>query len=610
MKSDIRRRRITSLIQLGGFGNADPNNGFPEYPGAAVTTSNITYGSALNLSLTALKATLVYPTGATNLPVLICLHGYHETAADLNTVENNFTRWARLGYFIVGVDARGNNGSGGNWDDGGRETMDIYDAYQYVVTNHSDKIVADRVSLLGFSTGGAWSLLLANRYPDLFQSVTDFFGMSSWSDWYNQNAGRQAGLSSAIGGTPVTKPDEYGARNSVDGIAINFQGYISMFHDDADASVAVSHSRNVVTAYTNAGRTDYYYNESNSGSADRWLHAYPFAANDLHDAEPLWKYKPKTQAIVTIATSGTLKILGMLKTKRFTIYMNNGSYLTAGNSRFGTVVYDTVANTYSVTNNSSLYAVISIVLPDGRVATGVLDAAETYVFQPATIVVDGDTPIMWLDPASKKLLSGSDVSVIADKTGGPQYQGYSWAFNGGRPALLATDLNSLPALEFAAASTEGLLGLPRIDLQGIAAFTFIEVGTGTIIDQGGGATSQTQFHVLAGGDYYYAISNGGATFGNDAGTATYLVRTTIFNGTGGSNALRLIRRENKVAQTVTFTGTIPATTESNAASVFGIGRRSYDSASFNGKIAEFMIFASALADIGDKEDILKTKYAI
>lgn len=31
---------------------------------------------------------------------------------------------------------------------------------------------------------------------------------------------------------------------------------------------------------------------------------------------------------------------------------------------------------------------------------------------------------------------------------------------------------------------------------------------------------------------------------------------------------------------------------------------------FTGKQAKFQIFATALADVGDKEDILKTKYAI
>jgi pimeloyl-ACP methyl ester carboxylesterase len=584
--------------------------GFPEYPGANVTTLNITYASTNDPSLTALKATIVYPTGATNLPVLICGHGYHETVSDMNTADNNLTRWARLGYLVLACEGRGNNGSSGGQDDAGRETMDVYDGLQYVITNHSDKIALGRYSLLGFSGGGASSLLLATRYPDLFQSVTDFFGISDWEAWYNQEPARQASLASAIGGTPVALPDEYDSRKAVDGIAVNFMGFLSMFHDEDDASVEVSHSRNVQTAYINAGRTDYYYNESNSGSAYRWTHAYPLSSNDLNEAEALWKNRPKTTAIQTIATSGTLKILGMLVTKRFTVYMNDGSYLNSGRSRFGTLVYNTVTNSYQVTNEGANYAVVSIVTSSGLVATGVLDAGETYSFTPVTIAVDGDTPILWIDAASKKLLSGSDVSVITDRTGGPQYQGYSLTYVTNRPELLSTDINSLPAIDFLSTNSEGFSGLRRPDLQGIGAFTCIEVSTGTIIDHGAGATNQTQFAVLSGGNYFYAVSNAGAASGSDGGAATYLVRSLIFDGSQSGNAARLVRRENKAAQSVSFTGTIPATTESHASSVFGIGKRSYSATYFSGKLAEIQIFSSALADVGDKEDILKTKYGI
>jgi len=603
MESNIKK----ALWWMGG-------SQFPEYPGAAVTISNVTTPS-INDPANTIAMKLVYPTGTTNLPVKVVLSGWHDTIASLDT-EPNTTRWARLGYFILAVDVRGNGSSTGTWDDAGRTTMDVYDAIQYVITNHSDKIAANRFSLLGFSGGGGLSLLLACRYPDLFQDVTDFFGISDWGSdatygWHQQEVSRQASLEAAIGGTPAAKPDEYASRYSKSAIATNYMGFLSMFHDDEDTSVHVDHSQRVAAMYVSAGRTDYQYIETNSGSVNRASHAYPLAANQLHNFEPLWKNNGKTKAIQTIATSGTLKVLGMLKTKRFTVYMNDGSYLNSGRSRFGTLVYNTLTNSYQVTNDSSLYAVVSIVTSDGLVATGVLDAGETYTFTPVTIVVDGNTPIVWFDAASKKLLSASDVTVITDKTGGPQYQGYSWTFITARPALLSTDINSLPAIEYILGSSEGMTGLRRPDLQGIGAFTFIDVSTGTIIDHGFSATAQTQFTVLsAGTTYFYAINNGGAANGSDAGTNTYLVRSVIFDGSQGTNATRLVRRENKVAQSVSFSGTIPATTESNAASIFGIGKRSYSANYFTGKIAEFMIFNSVLADVGDKEDILKTKYAI
>lgn len=591
---------------------------FPEYPGADVTTDQVVYSSSTDPAITTLKATVVYPTSGTNLPVKLVIHGYHETAADVDNGANaNFTRWARLGYLVVGVEMRGSNGSSGSFDDGGREVMDCYDALQYAITTYSAIISLNRYSVLGFSHGGAITYLLACRYPDLFQDVTVFFGISDHGvdatfGWYQQEPGRQATLSTAIGGTPAAVPDNYGARYSKSAIATNYMGFISIFHDDQDTSVDVSHSRRVVDEYDSALRTDYYYNESTTSSLDRWLHQYPSASNDIHDAEPLWKTNAKTKPVNTVPASGTLKILGLINTKSFIVNMNDGDFLNAGRSRFGTLVYNMANNTFEVTNDSDNYAVVSIYRKDnGHVATGVLAAAETYVFTPTTIVVDGDTPIMWFDAGSKVLLSGSDITAITDKTGGPQYQGYALTHTGNRPALLSTDINSLPALEFVSASTEGLVGGRRRDLQNIGAFTFISVGTGTIIDHGQSSSVQTQFDVLSGGTtYFYAINNGSAANGSDAGTATYLVRSTIFDGSQGTNATRLVRRENKIAQTVSFSGTIPATTENNSASVFGIGKRSYSANFFGGKSAEFMIFNSALADVGDKEDILKAKYVI
>jgi pimeloyl-ACP methyl ester carboxylesterase len=592
----------------------NPGVTFSEYPGAAVTIVNPSTPS-INDPANTISMKIVYPTSGTNLPVKVCLSGWHDTIASLDTGEANLTRWARLGYFVVGVDVRGNASSSGTWDDAGRTTMDVYDALQYVATNYSSIISANRFSLLGFSGGGGLSLLMACRYPDLFQDVTDFFGISDWGSdpafgWYQQQPARQAALQSAIGGSPATNPDEYASRYSKSAIATNYTGYLSMFHDTGDASVDVNQSQRVRDMYVAASRRDYFYSETTTGSANRWLHAYPLAANQLHNAEPLWKNNGKTQPIKTILPSGTLKILGMLKTKRFTVYMNDGSYLNSGRSRFGTLVYNTLTNSYQVTNDSANYAVVSIVTDSGLVATGVLAAAETFTFTPTTIVVDGNTPIVWFDAASKKLLTGSDVTAIADKTGGPQYQGYAWTFVTNRPALLSSDINSLPAIEFVASSSEGLVGLRRPDLQALSAFSFIDVNTGTIIDQGVGATFQTQFTTVSGGDNYTAISNSASAYGQDAQATSYLVRSVLYDGSQATNATKLVRRDNKVQQSLTFTGTIPATNESNVSSVFGIGKRSYDAAYFNGKIAEFMIFNFALSDIGDKEDLLKTKYAI
>lgn len=618
MKSEMRRRRIVSFIESGGFGAAPiSDGGFPEYPSNEPLTEQIlTYSSSIDPSVSTLRIrTFQVTTPSTLLPVIIVGHGYEQTAEDIG--DDNLRRFARYGYLVLAPELRGSAGSGGNSgsiDAAGREVYDVYDGYVYALSQFVNAH-PDRVSVVGFSGGGGTGLNLVTRFPDLFQVMVDYFGISDYGSdttygWYQQAAARQASLQTAIGGTPAAKPDEYAARYAKRDIASNFTGYLFMFHDDQDASVDVSHSQRVRDEYVSAGRTDYTYIQTTTGSNPRADHEYPSGSNTLEGFEAYWKLKPKTQAVQTVPTSGTLEINGRLKTKRFHIQMTDANYLNAGRSRIGTVVYDTVANTYSITNNSTLYAVVTVLLPDGRVATAVLDASETFVLTPVTIVVDGDTPVVWLDAASKKLLSVADVTVISDKTGGPQCQGYSFQFITARPALLATDINSLPAIDFNAIGTEGLVGIRHPSLQGLGAFTFISVNTGAIVDHGFSANAQTQFETLVVATNFSAVNNGSAANGSDAQIASYLVRTTIFDGSGGSNATRLIRRENKVAQALTFSGTIPAATESNASSVFGIGKRSYSANYFGGKIAEFMIFNSVLADVGDKEDILKAKYAI
>lgn len=585
---------------------------FPEYQGADVTilTQSIT---SVNDPANNIALKIIYPTIATNLPVKICLSGYHDTILNLESGEDNLTRWARLGYFIVGVDVRGNGSSAGQWDDAGRTTMDVFDAVQHVANNFQSIISPGRFSVMGFSGGGGLAFLLACRYPDLFQDITTFFGISDWGSdptfgWYQQEPSRQAALSAAIGGNPISKPDEYASRHSQSAIAINHKGFLTMFHDVDDTSVQVDHSRRVVSAYDASLRTDYFYSESSLGSPSRWLHAYPLTTNDLHDAEILWKNNAKTNPINTIPTSGTLKVLGMVRTKLFTIYMNDGNYLNAGRSRLGTCIYNTVANTYEVTNDSQNYAVVSVITNSGLVAVGALQPSETFIFVPEAIAFGGEVPVMWLDAGGKNLIISGEMVVLVDKTGGPGGQGYAFRNTTGLPTFLPADLNGLPAISFDG-STEYLESDRRLDIEGINKLTLISVSTGVYLGYASSSFNHIQ-QALSGGNVFSVIATNQNTFGSYAGeSATYLVRSMIFDGTQGENALRLIARKNKIQQTQSYTGTIPTTTLTGN-SIARIGRRAYDTLFLGGKLAEVLLFATVVPDIDSKENILKVKYAV
>lgn len=604
-------------VRVGATASATAS-AFPEFPvDAAVTEGIHTYSSTIDTDLTTLKARYYYPTGATNLPCLLVIHGYEQTAVDLG--EDNLRRFARYGYFVIAVEMRGSTGSGGNpgsRDAGGRQTYDIYDAYISCKATFSE-INADRVSIVGFSGGGGCALSFAARFPDLAQVCVDYFGISDYGydatfGWYNQAPARQVTLQNYVGGTPLTKPDEYLARYAKNAIARNFQGYLYMFHSTGDGSVDVTQSQRVEAEYIARGRSDYFYSED-----DKWVHGYPSGSNDLEDAEVFWKSKPKTQPIVSVPTTGTMKVNSLLKTKRFTVWLNDGNYLNAGRSRVADLNYDTDANEYTITptidETTNGYLVATVYVEDtGYVGVAVINDGVATTIEPSSIVVDGNTPIMWFDAAVGVLNDGSgNAKVWADKTGGPLRQGYALrlpASGSNLPAILSSDINSLPAIEFVTANTEGLEGERRRDWQGISGYTLTTVTTGAYIGQASGANSHQQ-QAISGASYFLVNANGGAGFGSYAGTAVYLVRSTIFDGSQPDNATRLVGRENKVAKTLSFTGTIQATTE-NTAAIFRMGRRAYDPTHLGGKIAEVLLFATPLADVGDKEDILKSKYGL
>lgn len=584
---------------------------FPEYPGADLTEGVQNYPSSVDVGVTDLNAIYYFPTGATNLPMLTCIHGFESTAEDIGV--ETLRRWARLGYFVVAVEMRGSSGSGGNSgprDIAGRECQDVYDAEEAIIDNFSTNLAEGRKGMLGFSAGGgvAWNML--QKFPDRYAAGTIYFGISDYAAWHTELGAipRQTALEGYIGGDPTEVPNEYNTRSARLSLA-NIMCHVTFCHDEDDVSVSVEHSREMVALYVAAERIDYTYNESTAASEFRWSHDSPDNEPDLIEFEQYWKTSAKIGTINTVPTSGTLKVPGKLETKRFTIWMNDGNINNAGRSRYGTVVYDTVANTYEVTNNSTLDAVVCVSLPDGRVGVSVLTASGSAVISPITITIDGSTPVMWFDAAIGVLLDTGNIKIWADKTGGPQKQGYALRSAGALPALLATDLNSLPAAEFVAASTEYLEGERRRDIQGLTNLTLISVTTGAYIGQAANSSLHIQ-QALSTTSFFYVIANGGNTFGSYAGaSAVYLVRSFLFDGSQALNAGRLVARENKVDKTLSFTGTIPATTE-NGTSVFRLGRRAYDTLYLGGKIAELMFFNSTLADVGDKEDILKAKYAI
>lgn len=594
---------------------------YPEYPGASLTETILTYSSVVDPTKTNLKVRIYFPTGKTNLPLCSCIHGFDQIATDMSPSEDLFRRIARTGKFVAAFEMRGSSGSGGTItlpnDAGGRQKFDVKDGEDYIETLYASSLAyvngVLRRELYSQSFGGTVAIGMARAFPDRYVNITMYYPVincQTWDTWLLANGGaaRSTLLRSYIGGTPAALPDEWAVRNGNNVTNVLSELYFAA--DTADASVEVAESQNLATALSSAGKT-YTYNESTVGSPYRWSHGSPDSFPDLIQLEPLWKDKVKNGSIRTMPSTGTFDVPGCLVTRSFQILLSDGNINNSGRSRTGT--YNLATGVF--TNTSSLYCVaVYKNLSTGAVDAQIVDAGGTCTFSPSVQTSQGyPIGMRFKVDAQRVLKDGSNnVSALCDLTGGLANQGYALRFVGAKPVYVASGLNGRPKITFTPASLQYLQGELVTCLQGKGKLTIISVGNGVIFGQGASATSLTQL-ALAAGSYFNVIANGSATNGAHAGSASVLVRTIQFDGSQATNAAKLVVRENKIAKTLTFTGTIPTTTENNTASVFTIGKRPYDATYFGTDF--FDVYACpdntmTNTEVDAAADPLKTEYNI
>lgn len=309
-----------------------------------------------------------YPESLTDLPVCIVMHGWSGDAADITNV--TLQRLARRKLFAACVGMRGRDGASGTPDASAREIYDIYDAVTYIRTNFANIVSPDRALIVGYSGGGGNALAAACKFPDTWCEVISHFGMSDYGydgtyGWY-QVANYSAGIAARVGGTPAEVPDNYRARNALEALAINYTGgHLYMYHDTGDSAVPVHHSQLVRDALDNASLTNYTYWQSAAGDPTiRWIHDE--AVDTTHKfSEVYWAQDAANRRYPawTIAASGTVRVIGYIVTKRFAIWLGNGT------SEVASVVYDTVAASYTVTPLTGSM--------DVTITQGVLSASQT-----------------------------------------------------------------------------------------------------------------------------------------------------------------------------------------------------------------------------------------
>jgi len=235
--------------------------------------------------------------------------------------------------------------------------------------------------------------------------------------------------------------------------------------------------------------------------------------------------------------------------------------------------------------------IINVVADADTTLQSWFDGSDSTKFVPSG-PVDGDTFTQWTDK--------SNFAHNANPTGGATT----------RPLFKTSILNSLSVVRFD--GTNDCLSInPVAWAQSLSGMTIITVskytdtsGTKTLT-----TTDQEDMGIFI--DTNYKVSMAGASADTStAADTSFHIHTLKFDGTQSDNATRLVYRIDKADTSLTFTGTVGATTSASNGTIF-IGCD--DGSEFlNGDVAEFLMFNKALssAEITGVENYLSTKWGL
>jgi len=190
---------------------------------------------------------LLYDSGERPSPLIVHPHGgprLHETKNF-----DVFTQFlASRGYSVLQVNYRGSTGRGREfverlYDDwGGAEQGDVATAAEHVLETR-DWIDEDRVIAYGRSFGGFSAYWQSVQYPDLYDAVISWVGVSDLRDMYENTMPHfRSELMEKYMGDPDANADLYEERSPITHVE-NVQGPLLMLHGANDTRVPVSQAR-------------------------------------------------------------------------------------------------------------------------------------------------------------------------------------------------------------------------------------------------------------------------------------------------------------------------------------------------------------------------------
>ena len=158
--------------------------------------------------------------------------------------------FARFGFIVLASKFRGSGGSTGKDGFGGEDVNDVIKlidlAEEFTFTN-------GKIYMFGWSRGATQTYTVLSR-DDRIDAAVAGAGPADVSDFYYEiEYYQQDKLSTMIGGTPVTHPEEYEARSAVCWPEmINTPLWIT--HGTADKNVLAHHSEDLYHAFVTVGK--------------------------------------------------------------------------------------------------------------------------------------------------------------------------------------------------------------------------------------------------------------------------------------------------------------------------------------------------------------------
>lgn len=185
-----------------------PNGG----PHLEVTVRWVEFRSSDGLTI---PAYLAQPADGGPYPGVVWAHGGFFNDVVPETVE----AIASGGFVALGVAYRGSSGHGLElqWavDIAGKEVDDLAAGARFLLD--LPEVEAEAIAVAGGSHGGSLALSAAYRYPELFDAVADFYGVTDWACILKllQSPGLPTTLVEySFGGTPDEVPGEYMERSA------------------------------------------------------------------------------------------------------------------------------------------------------------------------------------------------------------------------------------------------------------------------------------------------------------------------------------------------------------------------------------------------------------